>query len=337
MKVWVRVVVTISVIIVLGFTVWAFFFREKDEVQAYNKTSELIDYRESLGIEDLFNQLEKLNYCGGETSNIINSESDAGKSIYSLRELILSSEDIINSTSGATEFAYDSYRTLDDYVGQILEYLLPFTKSDRVHTKSLSDLKKNIKSYIESLQDMKVSINGVMDFQNRIDGSDLEALNGRYLALRTKYRTNLEISSKLILSMLDFIDKSVYSDNFYFDTNVAMIDAFARSLRKSTIVTIDQEDDYLIDVYVVTCRFKDLKNGVSIFNEEFTEYKFTSSYNLLFNSYMSELVKVFDSKNQAKKQMTAGTNVSNTALSNIQVGAQEAVVVVLNVLGYAGV
>ena len=36
MKFWIKILIAFCIVLVIGFAVWAFFFREKDEVQAYN-------------------------------------------------------------------------------------------------------------------------------------------------------------------------------------------------------------------------------------------------------------------------------------------------------------
>ena len=70
MKFWVKVVVAVCVILVVAFAVWAFFFREKEEVQAYNKSAEMLDYKESLGLNEKLITLQGLDYYGAKKENV---------------------------------------------------------------------------------------------------------------------------------------------------------------------------------------------------------------------------------------------------------------------------
>ena len=64
MKFWVKIVVALSVVVVIAFGIWAFVFKEKDEVVAYNKVCEIVDYKESLGTKEKLISLRKYNYYG---------------------------------------------------------------------------------------------------------------------------------------------------------------------------------------------------------------------------------------------------------------------------------
>ena len=94
MKFWIRVVVAVAVILVAVFAVWAFFFREKEEVQAYNKTAELIDYKESIGFKEKLVDLRLMNYYNDDKSKPIGDTSSSEQSIQNMRTLLLSLENI---------------------------------------------------------------------------------------------------------------------------------------------------------------------------------------------------------------------------------------------------
>ena len=74
-KFWVKIIIALMVVLVIGFSVWVFFFREKEDVQAHNRLSELIDYKESLGIEEKMIELRNLNYLNGNKDSIITTSS----------------------------------------------------------------------------------------------------------------------------------------------------------------------------------------------------------------------------------------------------------------------
>ena len=332
-KVWVRIIIALCIVLVLGFSVWAFFFREKDEVKAYNKTAELIDYKESLGISEKLVDLNRMNYVGGKKENIISSSTENGKEIYRLRAICLGTDKIVGSGDSGVAYIYNSYYVTDGIVDEILEYYLPYTKSSKVNNKSLSNLKGNINSYIERLKSLNETLEELTLYQNHIDGtdSDIEGLVGRYNTLYLKYRETLNSSASVILSLIEYVDISVYSDNLYIDTTSALYDAFARALSVSTSVKQVLENDYTHDLHIISTKLEEVKAGTNIFNEEITEYDFLNSYNILFNKHKDVLNYVFSCKNLEKKQMAEGNYLSSIVLS-----AQQPVVNILNILGFVG-
>lgn len=333
MKFWIRFSVSLAVVLVIGFSVWFFAFREKSEVQAYNRTSELVDYKESLAIKDDLVELNSMNYYGGESANVIDSSTQVGKEIYRLRALTVGGDKIVAEGTSGTGYTYESYRITDLMVDDILEYLLPYTKASSVKSKSLSKLKKSINSYIDSLKELNSTVDELMAFQNSMEGNDasFDALRGRYRSFSSKYRSSLNNASNLIMSLMDFIDISVYGDNIVLDEHMALFDAFARALAQSTSVDVNQENDYFNDVYVVMQRIEEVNDGDDIYSERYSEYDFLSSYNELFNNHKDALQYIFSCKNLQKKQMAGGKE-----LSNISKTAQNYVIAVLNVLGYVG-
>ncbi|MGN0961730.1 MAG: hypothetical protein ACI4PF_06020 [Christensenellales bacterium] len=333
MKFWVKIIIAVCIVLVLGFAVWAFFIKEKDEVQAYNKTAELIDYKESLGIEEKLLDLSTMNYYNGDSSKIIDNSTDIGKEIYRLRNICLSSEKITGYGDGDVAYIYDSYLVTDNMIDDILEYLLPYTKSDKVNGKSLSSLKDKINKYIDKLKDLNSNVEELIKFQNYIQGeeNDFVGLKGRYNTFYYKYRETLNASANLIISLLEYLDVSVYSDNIIIDTSSALFDAFARALQVSTSVQPILENDYAHDLHIVMTRIREFNNGTTIFTEKYSEYDFLSSYNKLFNKHRDVLNEVFNCKHLKKKQMAE--NINNS-LSEIAESAQTPVINILNVLGY---
>ena len=75
----------LSVVVIVAFGVWAFFFREKDEVLAYNRTCEIVDYKESLGTKEKISDLQDLNYIGKDSGKVITASNDTNKEILNLR------------------------------------------------------------------------------------------------------------------------------------------------------------------------------------------------------------------------------------------------------------
>ena len=72
MKFWVKIVIAFAVVVVLGFGVWAFFFREKDDVVAYNEITEMVDYKQSLSLKTKLDELRSMLTKLEEISHTIN-------------------------------------------------------------------------------------------------------------------------------------------------------------------------------------------------------------------------------------------------------------------------
>ena len=333
MKFWVKIVVAIAVIAVIGLGVWAFAFKEKDEVQAYNKTTELIDYKESLGLKEKLTNLRKLNYYGNEESNVLDDSFDQVKQINNIRKICLNSDTIIEYDLSGTivKVTYDSYLTTDQYVDEVLEFLIPYTKSNRIHANSLKSLKKSVDQYIDSLELLDESIDNVIKVQSEInnDETSYKILKQQYESFKNRYKNCLNNSSKVITNILNFINKSTYSGKFLMDTNTALYDSFSRALSACTNCESEEESLYFGDLYYVITKINQNKNGEDIYNDEYTEYDFLCAYNKLFLNYSGALDYVYSCVNAEKKQMSANTN-----LSKIVEKAQPSVVVMLNVLGF---
>lgn len=333
MKFWIKIVVAVAVIAVIGLGVWAFGFREKDEVQAYNKTTELIDFKESLGLKEKLINLRKTNYYGNDPSNILDESFEQVKQINSIRDICLDNETIVeyDSTGTIVKVTYESYFTIDKYVDEILEYLIPYTKSNRVHSSSLKNLKKSVNTYIESLELLDSSLDNVVDVQLGIknDETGYKILKQQYESLKNRYRQCLENSSQVIIDMINFINKSTYSGDLLMDTSTALYDSFARALNACSNCDKEEESLYSGDLYYVVTKINQVNNGESIYSDKYTEYDFLNAYNNLFLKYQGALDYVYSCVNAEKKQMSANTN-----LSKIVEKAQPSVVIMLNVLGF---
>ena len=327
MKNWIKILVAVCIVLVISISVWAIFFKEKDEVQAYSRTSELIDYKQSLALNDKLNSLREMNYCKNDTSKTISGSSSAGEEILEIRRIVLSDGLIL----GYGDNQFYSYLTMEEYLDEILEYYLPYTKGDRVKTKSLNSLKDSIKDYIRTLKKLDEKIDNVIEYQKAVEGSDveLEILRGYYQQFREQYRMSLTYGSVVLQSIMNYVDKSVYGDNFIIDINASIFDAYARTLETAVSVESKLEPDYANDVRVIINRIEDVRHGRAIFSTQKEEFDYLQAYNNLFNNYSDTLDYIYSCKNLEKKQMAVGMS-----LSNVLEKAQPSVIIVLKVLGY---
>ena len=328
MKFWVKILVAVCVILVAVFAVWAFFFRDKEEVQAYNKTAELIDYKQSLGIRDKIIQLQSMDYINGNKEKVIGDDTEAKKNILKYRKFCFDTEEI----TGYGNLVFCSYFLMDEHMDDIFEYYLPFTKTDSVKSSSLKRLKGDIDDYIDSLKVMNSNLDELIKYQNVITGMDAEYgyLAEHYEKLYNQYRSTLNDASKLMLSIVNFIDISVYSDNLIMDTTFALNDAFARTLITATNVDERLAADYAHHVYVVI-KAIDNYNGESDIFTSYSEYEFLTSYSNLYNNYQDSLNDAYSQNLETKQKMAVA---DKNALSIILQKAQNAVTIVLKTIGY---
>jgi hypothetical protein len=268
-----------------------------------------------------------MNYLKNDSSKPISSTSNAGAEILEIRGIILNDGLIL----GYGENQFHSYLTMEEELDDIIEYYLPYTRGDKVKTKTLNALKGSIKDYIRALKKMNEKIDNVVGYQTAIEGSDveLEILRGYYQQLKAQYRMTLTYETEVVIDIMDYVDKSIYGDNFLIDTKSALFDAFTRAVNTSTSVDEKLESDYANDARIIMDRISDIEKNKSIFTAQYDEYSFLQSYNKLYNNYADTLDYVFDCKNLEKAQMSAGMS-----LGNVLENAQPSVINVLNVLGF---
>ena len=332
MKFWVKIVVALSVVVVIAFGIWAFVFKEKDEVVAYNKVCEIVDYKESLGTKEKLISLRKYNYYGEDASQVFSSASSNEKSIISLRETMLSDTIITTYDEGGNVTCYfDSYIVMEQEADNIISSLLPYIKNTTGIDSLTKELKSIAKKYTSSYKSLSDNIDNLNSCQATVTGTntEMEVLLGNYSNLRVTYRECLNNASQLIAKMFEII-KAKYSQTL-FDTKLALMDGFGRSLNVATksSIKIMEEPYYAHDLHLVLDKIIKINQNVNIFSTKYTEYGFLNSYNTLSNKYSSEYNKALGKQNIAKQQMADGQN-----LSEIVIGAQSSLIYVLNVLGY---
>ena len=332
MRFWIKIVVSLSVVVVIAFGVWAFFFREKEDVVAYNDVCEVINYKESLGLAEKLNSLRDRDYTGDEKTKVyLDSESEAEKGIINIRESTLSLSDITYYDEGGNlTCIYKSYYVMEELTDECIEYLLPFLKFENLKSRELKDIQKAVSSTISNLKKFDESILLVVDNQVAItECTDIEyeILLGKYKGYNNAYRELLNSSASLVVAMIEGIQAS--TDNFKIDTDIALMDSFARQLQISTSVNQKEEPYFAYDVYHIMNKYIEHNKSHSIFTTEYTEYKFLTSYNTLMNNYSDVLSKIFSKSNLEKKKMADGEN-----LSDIVKDAQNSVTTLLNVLGF---
>jgi len=336
MKFWIKIVVAFSVVVVLGFGVWAFFFREKDDVVAYNEVCELIDYKDSLNLKDKINELKKRNYISenNEEKNTtripLDDSTDVKKKILSIRDITLSEDTITYYDNGGNlTCVFDSYIVVESISDDIIKYLLPYLKHTNASDAELSNLRKKVGEYIEDLKSLDECLDILENCQISIEGTEIEyeVLLGNYNSFYKKYRKTLNDSGNVINLMISNIRSN--AGQFKCDTEFALMDSFARSLIVSSSVEEKLESSYAYDLHYIIEKYNRHNAGDNIYDGEYSEFEFLTSYNELINKYSSVLNKVYQKHNLEKKKIADGEN-----LSDIVQESQDSVIAVLNVLGF---
>lgn len=336
MKFWVKIVVALCVVLVAAFAVWAFVFRKKDEVVAFSEVSELLEYKESTGFVVKLEKLEKMNYYGEDPSKVIEGEFSAISGINKVRDKCLSHDTIkVYDDGNSFLFEYNSYLTIDEYVNEFMEYMLPYLNNIEGSGSLLRKLKKSKKQYVSALKNTIESLDLVIDGQNKADGSEMsfDALFAKYNAFGDKFRALLSTSADVMSYTLSYY-KSAKGGEILTNTYTALNDSFTRTLKTMTTVGLDaniylEEIDYANDLFYVTSKIDKVKNNENIFGDEFSELNYLNAYNSLLNKNPDVLDTVFSKKYIEKKQMADNQN-----LTEVPDGLHHNVVVILNVLGY---
>jgi len=332
MKTWIRILIAFAVVVVIGFAVWVFFFKEKDEVVAYNDMTEMIEYRESVGLNERFVELNSMNYFGGDKTNVISPEVEGFKKTCATRDILLS-EEVLNAydDEGKITATYMSYWTYDQMSTEIFKDILPYLNGKKVNRKAQRELSKEIKNYINSVKEVSGDLDELINFQNGLtnDASLIAQLEGRYNSLKLKYRNMVGFAGKIISKSINYINVAIYDNNFKIDTKFALYDSFGKSLDGLVSALVDREKDFSNNTYLIMSKLNAFNKGENIFTEEYTELKFLESYNKLISTYPTVLGGVL-----SRHYIQISEMADNTNLSEIIEGAQAPLVIVLNIIGF---
>ena len=333
MKFWVKIVVALSVVVVIAFGVWAFVFKEKDEVQAYNRTCEIIEYKESLGVTERLVELKGINYIGSDKANVITDSTDIQKDILRVRNIIFS-DNAINTydDGGNITCTFDSYLTIERVTQDIILKLLPFIKNVNNADTQTKTLKKIASTYAKDYKLLKDNLDILIDCQTSIEGNntEMEVLQNNYAYVRLVYRNCLKDSAELINTMFEIIKCKFGQINY--DTEFALMDSFSRSLYISTSVIKDELESYRAhDLHLVVDKIDKYRKDINIFSTEYSEYNFLTNYNYICNNYSSEFDKVLQKQNIEKKEIANGKEPSDI---NMNVYKNSRLKCILKILGY---
>lgn len=336
MRFWLKVVIAFSVVVVLGFGTWAFFFREKDDVVAYNKVCELVDYKDSLDLRFKLDELRRRDYISEDdkekgTKRIpLDDSTDIKKEIMRIRNESLSQSLVkYYDNAGTLTVEFDSYYVIEGIADEMIRYLLPYLKHTNANNGELNNLKKTVDKYVSDLKDLEQGIILLTNCQTSITGSEIEyeVLSGYYKDFYYKYRKSLNDASNVINLMISNIRSHV--GDFKCDTEFALMDSFSRALIVSTSVEAKLESSYAYDLHFIIDKYNKHSSGQSIYTQDYSEHEFLNSYNMLINKYSNVLTKVYQKHNLEKKKIADGEN-----LSDIVKESQDYVVIMLNILGF---
>ena len=332
MKFWIKIVVALCVVVIIVFGVWAFFFREKDTVKAYNQTTQLVDYKESLGVKEKLVKLYYMDYMHDDPTKKINNTDVINRDILTIRKDCLSVDDIVGYEGDSESYRYDSYFTTDKTIDAIIRYYLPYTRgnySSNTHQKALSNA---IKNYISVLSSFNQTIDDLIKCQISFTGDnavEMDVLRGYYNTFYFKYKDLLNKSSIVTIALTDYINMSLYNGSMMADSRIALYDCYARALKVATSTEENSKVFYLHDLHAIKDKMDKINDGINIYDTTYTEYRFLTSFNNLFCNYRKALNLIFDKSHLEKRIMANGEG-----LSDIVNQAKDSVIVLLNVLGF---
>lgn len=334
MKTWIRIVVAFSVVVIIGFALWAFFFDEKDEIEAYNDMTQMLEFKESIGLEERIIELRAYNYVGEDKSALIENTSE-GASIVQTRNICLSTE-IINEVDedGDIISSYMSYSTYDTMSVEMFKDILPYLNGTTTNNKARKAICSSIKNYIKQLKEVSEKLDLVLLSQkdSSFDPSSLAQLSGAYTSFKNNYKKLLVISGDVIADSINYINIGVYGKNYKSDTNFALYDCFARTLKamSSSDEKNRNEVAFSHNSRIVAENVIKVLNNENIFTE-YSELQFLKAYNDLLNNHTSVLNDVFSTHYINVVKMADNDANSLSAIKN---EAKESLVIVLNTIGF---
>jgi len=343
MKFWIKILIALAVIVVVVFGVWAFFFREQDDLSGYNRTAALIEYKNSLNLEDKLNNLTKLDYVGKDEKDKITDDTEFKKEILKIRNIMLKTSLIEGKDDqGIIVYTHDSYVTIDKYIDEIIYYYLPYMKADYVESGYAKKVEDCIAIYQDSLKVLAGKIDALCVSQQNIvlnvdddsaNVTQFEILKNNYIDVRARYRTCLSNAGELLKSIINYVDLGIYKSSLYNDSMSSLYNCFVRSLTPMANAPLVEETDYASDLHFVVDKIEKIKDNKEsdVYTVDYNEHSFVTSMNTLIHNYTNVLDKVLSSTNLIKRQM-ADNDIS--ALSTISEKARDSVITMLNVLGY---
>ena len=283
MKIWIRLVVAFSVVLVLTFAVWAFFFDEKDEVVVYNDMTQMIEFKESLGIEDRLDDLSNYNYIGKDKSKVITK--DNYPELFKVRTMLFS-EDVINEYDDKDNIVatYDSYLTYDKLSNEIFKDVLPYLNGKNTHRKTQKAFTAAVKNYINQLKILNADIDLIVKSQDVTtnENSSISQLVAKYNSLRSKYRKLMGYAGEVISYSIGYLNAAVYGGDFKADTDFALYDCYGRTLKAFASVHINQEIVYSNTIHYAVDKIEKSNSNTNIFSVEYTELEFLQAKIIIF-------------------------------------------------------
>lgn len=345
MKFGIKIVVALAVVVALGFGVWAFFFKEKEEMSGYNRVLEIIEYKISLDMDNKINDFRGNNKLGKSGDVEISDQNDYGKKILTMKERMFSDEIIVGKDDNENvTYKHLSYFELDKYIDEILNFYLPYMQTTFIQGNYADGVTKAVNTYKENAKILLDEISFLESQQSKIDLTDkvdkqMESLSNMYSSLLDKYRSYISSGVDLIFEVEEYIHIGIYDNEFIYDERTILYDCFARSLKYASTADkianndLSDETEGLNDLYYIIDKIDAIKDGEkNIYeNKTYSKYEFVSGYSDLVKNHSKSLDYALTTSNFNKNKII---NQDTEILSEIHVDARLQIFVILDILGY---
>lgn len=301
MKFFVRIIVALFVLIGTVVGVYFIFFARAKDIDIFNNLSHLIIEKQNL---DIYGSLENLD----SNYETLEEFKDVKKLICNTTPYFISEKKVY------------SYYVIDNFLDENLKNYFAYTK---IATKVIKSNQQKIDSciavYKKNLSNLYNKINQIKIYQmayefetNETTRSSMRIeLNNKYEEIADFYKETLISEAKLCLILRDFINVHSFNGDFYFDTNLVLLDSICYSVNElqnyiigNAFVNKLNEVAQIIDVY------KDFSENQNIFlGTDINENTFVAAYEQVYREIPNALIKVFEMSRIQKLEFINGASL----------------------------
>lgn len=321
MKYFLRIIVTIIIVGIVGVGVWYLFFSTPDDDETFTKLSQLIDDKENSAISNIFDDL-------GSFETLPETENAKAK--------ILNDIDNPITVDDATIY---SYRATEKILDKALNNYYVYTQiANDVSAKSYKKIKNLVNDYNKSYGKLITKLEDLSNYNNDYVNEQDETLKvsmryelvTKYNNISIYYKEALTKEAKLVLELKTFVNKYCFDNNFYTDSKIALLDLIMLDTISACNKTEETEIGYFINLKQSIDIYLAYESGSDIYTDTgVSESEFLNNVEFLFKNYKDGLTKLFDYTHAQRENVINGTFVSELKVEYV-----DFIKSVLKVLGY---
>jgi len=325
-----KIIVSVIIIALIAFSVFAILFIPLPDISTYNVAFSVADFKDRAGIHYSLEELNEAKGYGEEYATLFNEVEHF--QILNTRKKLFAND--LNDKITVDRYTFYSYYALDKTLDKSLEYFVSLSKMlegvSRAEQRNIENISYDLKAKIGSLVE---DINKIHDSQkeNLTTEDNIKELSNTYLAFQEDYRNVLKAEAELVIELNKLINNYTF-DGEYCDTSYSILyNSFAYAVRAAMSVTFEEENGYLLDATLIADKISSYLNSEEIFTAT-DERAFIFAYRDLYKNYYDGLEAMFKLPHDIKSNVVNNDDFAN---SDIKVEYQDEVRLVLTLIGIA--